>query len=680
VLNPFVFFLPELSYYPYARILSVYADCLQRQGFPVFFLTCKGGLDSCIYRIRLASEGKEPSDRNMAQYCASCRRHQKLLHQRYNFEYIYIEDILGHDGKQMAEDIVAQCADLKNCQFKGVNVGQQAQYDLILMYKDGELRLTPPKEHMLRRQLRANIKISMAASNLMAKYAVRGFACTQNYNAQAALRNACIPENVQVFQIEIPLFLGYGGDRNYITKDLLLHFRSVMLKHWEQVEGLPIPEEAVQDNFSDVYFRNYGSNAHLFSPNKGNDPGELLGTLGLDKNKKILVAYTSSTDEIAATQNMYASMGYSFPFQHLFATQEEWILRTAAYAEQKGYQLVVRMHPRMGQTASLARESPQLADFRKALADIPASCTVIWPEDSVSSYDLAELADVVLSSWSTMSQELSRIGIPCIAVSKTYAYSNTEFICCPDSVEEYLLQIDASVNGGYTFETFKKAIRFFNYTQSLMVYKIPHGVSHQFPPTIYHDRPTPRIPDAALSDLKQIFLGQSTPFDQNFAKLTQYQNTESSAAKEAGAIFEGIGHFLESTYAPRSAVGASHQIKQNLKRWLKKNLPKSLVSLIKNARSLKHAFLPGEFERDVHIPLWDARTLLVSTDEGKTESFQQATAQDSSLRILLVTGAQGTVYFMHGMALPRTSRLIVRLGLLLLENYPHKVVAPQDIC
>ena len=660
----FVFFLPEMSIFPYARMLSVYADALQRQKKEVIFLTCNGGLDSCWPRSWLVGAGKEDSPDAMARCCAECRRIKKLLGNRYGFTFTSVEELLTADDIESANASVSACKNLKKCQYAGVEIGSQAQYDLILLFKDGDLAVTPRVEDLLRRQLLVNIKIQMAVKRFAQKKHVNALIYTQNYNAQAALRNVSRKLNITAYQVDIPLFLGYGGDRNYISKNILRNEMEHWLQAWNYVSSIPISSNSVKDCFSDVYFRNFGANDHLFSLNKGKNPQEIIDGLSLAGDKKILVAYTSSADEIAASEKIFATLGYTFPFRHIFSSQVEWIKALAEYADRRGYQLVVRIHPRMG---AVGKESPQLVEFQQALVNLPECCRIIWPKDPISSYDLAELADVALTSWSTMSQELSRIGVPCMAATKTSAYPDAPFLRCPSTSEEYFRQLDAVLEGDYTFKYFVEAVRFSNFTLAMTPFIIKNGVSQQFPPSIFHDKPIPRIPDEQLSAVQSFFEGTTSPLELNIAQLQKNLDSDSALAEEKAAIFDGVAHFMESTFAPREASGA--QMVSCIKKRIKKNIPACLLNVIRKVKALKQRICPGDFARELHIPYWEKRDLYISTDTSVADALLAATSSDHSLRVLLVVDDSNVTYFSKGQALPRTSKLMARLGRLMLENY-----------
>ena len=96
-----------------------------------------------------------------------------------------------------------------------------------------------------------------------------------------------------------------------------------------------------------------------------------------------------------------------------FRDQIEWLTALVNYVEQGDeLALVVRIHPREGVNKRESVASQHLTRLREAFGGTYANCRFIWPADPVSSYDLGEAADVVLTSWSTIGLEMARLGAP----------------------------------------------------------------------------------------------------------------------------------------------------------------------------------------------------------------------------------------------------------------------------
>ena len=101
------------------------------------------------------------------------------------------------------------------------------------------------------------------------------------------------------------------------------------------------------------------------------------------------------------------------PPEQYYQTQLEWLaeLKDIA-AEHPDWVIVIRIHPREDSNAREKARSQHLESLEKLFSDYPENMRIVWPKDTISSYDLAEVADKILTSFSNISLECARVGIP----------------------------------------------------------------------------------------------------------------------------------------------------------------------------------------------------------------------------------------------------------------------------
>lgn len=668
-----VFFLPETGVYEYARMLATYADALQRNGIPVIFLACDGNIKGCVYEDAINS--KKIANQNVSERlpCAECYRKINIVKKRYGITIHYFSEFISDYEKKEIESIVPFSAEkLINFYYDDINIGNQCKYNFILTYKNDKMYFSESKTISLRNKIVTSIIIRKIIQKILNQVKPKTFVCSQNYYTQASLRNICLEKNIPLYDIETTLFMGYSGAMQYIHNDLAEISSWKHLMHWNSVKTLTVQPERVRDIFDDVYFRNFGKNGHLFSPNKGNT-ASIYEKLSLDKHKKILVAYPSSEDETPAAKLYYSSFsGKDLKIYEIFDSQIEWLQFLIEFTEEHNFQLVIRMHPRMGKVRSNFA-SPALLEYEKTFVQLPKNCCIVWPDEPLSSYDIAELADIVLTRGSSMGPELSKIGVPIVAATRTSQYTDSTFIRCPDSREEYVKAMLNTLEIPYSFQILRDAIRFAHFMLFMQTYTIQHGVSEAFPPRLEQDIPIPRASDTDALIMKDIIMGKITPFDINIKNLLHCQKNNDAEEKEKLAIFKGICHLFESTYTLSLTTqdGSRAPVSRMtfFKTQLKKTLPRWALTPLKWCWDIKQTYFPDTFVRKIVVPFHEKNVLKITANPSCYDVCIEKTAQDSTLRILYIADVETTIYFRHGVAISRTSRLFVRLAHLVLDNF-----------
>jgi hypothetical protein len=188
------------------------------------------------------------------------------------------------------------------------------------------------------------------------------------------------------------------------------------LNDWSRWRDLYLPPAVVRDLADDGLFRISGNSLMVYSPSRTGSTDGLFKRLKLSESRRLMVAFTSSLDEIAANAQYLDAFGAEpFPERQPFADQIEWLNALVERVEASDdLQLVIRVHPREGANRREQTVSDHLAQLRKRFDRTYRHVRLVWPGEDISSYDLMEIADIGLSAWSSTALEMARFGTPAI--------------------------------------------------------------------------------------------------------------------------------------------------------------------------------------------------------------------------------------------------------------------------
>lgn len=411
-----VFFAPEAGVVPHYITHCVVAKTLQDRGHRTLIVRCFDVYPRCVV---MDGEGL-PHDLSAEQHdavCATCQSYSNRMTSAYGLDVIDLRELVDDEVRQHVETLIADLPeDLSSFEIDGIRLGQISGAEAAVTFKTTDFTgATPEVRRLLVWYLKGALLSYFGMQRLIQTGKVERLVHFNEYAillaAALAARRGGIPTTF-MSQASIR-----GVDRRriiFIADPLAIISYRNRLKEWARWRDLNLPPAVVRDIADDCLFRISGNSVMVYSPIRTGSTDEVFSRLGLSESRKLLVAFTSSLDEVAANHQYLEAMNCEgFSERQPFGDQIEWLKALIRRVEDSDdLQLVVRVHPREGANRRDSVVSGHLAKLQAQFTRPFRHVRFVWPGDDVSSYDLMELADVGLSAWSSTALEMARFGVP----------------------------------------------------------------------------------------------------------------------------------------------------------------------------------------------------------------------------------------------------------------------------
>jgi hypothetical protein len=355
--------------------------------------------------------------------------------------------------------------------FDNIGFGKLAAMDLVLATKRCNLAEPSLEAEAAWRVFMKNCLFSFLLFNdVFRSIQVASVVVFNDYSMMLAARLAAERQGIPALTIEQAPHLNSDNRRVVVRRDIANRDYQAHLASWPTVRAVPLTPNQIDDVCDDIVGRLEATGSHTFSPPKTFAQMGLKERLGFPAHCKLIVAYTSSLDELLAQRMTTAGAGRA-PVQerHAFDSQVDWLLFLTNFCAQRAdLRLAIRVHPREGAGGPAAKagkvhrvESEHLQLLRKAFPQDPAHTRIFWPDDPMSSYDLAEMADVATVSFSTIGLELARLGVPVVAcVEGVGAYVADDFTPISHTPPDFEADLVHALETPISAETWRLAMRF----------------------------------------------------------------------------------------------------------------------------------------------------------------------------------------------------------------------------
>jgi hypothetical protein len=352
--------------------------------------------------------------------CVACAKTSLTMTSDYDLPTVELTEFL-HDGEiwQKVMTITKDLpTDLLSFEFENVQFGKICTAEVAITMKSLDITGSDPRiRGFLIQHIRTMLVSYFAMQQLMQSFNVARVIHFNEYSmllgAALAARRSGVPSTL------LSMASAMGVDRR---KFVLMHENSAIasyrkrLARWPEWRNLCLPASRVKEIAEDTLFRFSASSGFVYSPGRTGSLQKIYDQLDLARERRLLVAFTSSLDEVAANVQYLSALGLEpFSEEQPFLDQVEWLKVLTEHVEASpDLQLVVRVHPREGANALTKGSSDHMKILQDNFSGVYKHVRFIWPSDKISSYDLMEMAEVGLSAWSSTSLELARMGVPSV--------------------------------------------------------------------------------------------------------------------------------------------------------------------------------------------------------------------------------------------------------------------------
>jgi hypothetical protein len=404
--------------------------------------------------------------------------------------------------------------------------------DLVLATKVSDFAgLTAEMRDVWLKYLSGSLLSYLLTQELIAKYPILGIVHHEDYGILMGARVAGARHGIPSTHVG---FSGQmGGDRRLVA---LMHNpgsgddQQAMVK-WPEWRDLSLAPERVRDPMDDLLGRFGSISSRVYSPKKSLEAKELFSELGIPAGKKLLAAFTSSLDERLAVDSVVDAMDLrAVRVTQPWPNQIEWLKALIEYVGRSAdYHLVVRIHPREGANKRESTISQHLGQLKQTFGKPFPNVTFVWPGMEVSSYDLAEMADLVLTAWTTLGLEVGRAGVPVLA--STWALAprpNDDFHVWAPTPAGYFAKLEEMSSQPPRLESVLHSFRW-HYIQ-YFGYMVDFG--DIVPARDFHGLPKFFMP-AAADDVVAVIVNRENILDKNRSRLASSMRPGSLAAERA---------------------------------------------------------------------------------------------------------------------------------------------------
>lgn len=437
---------------------ALVAEALQDAGHEILYVGCGGVFNSNCVCMTASRVGPDSSAEARSAICNGCAKNKRLIASRFGFDGYDLSEVLGEEQHAQAEELLGRLTpdNFLDLRIAGVEVGRAALSTYLLTYKRSRLQFTDAEWAIFRIELGNTIRSALACQIVLDREKPdRVIVYSSGYSVNLVWCQLAEARNIAFY------YMNAGGNLSDRLQKLVIarghSLQRKLLDYWPIFKDVPCSESVaayITDHFVELL---RGRHVFVYSAPKGREPVDLRVRFGVSQAQRVLLATMSSYDELFAAQ---ATKLFPDDFPLIFPRQSDWLRHLVNFLRaRRDLFLIIRVHPREFPNKRDQVKSDHAREIEAALSDLPDNVKVNWPSDEISLYDLADITDVCLNSWSTVGKELGMLGIPVVIYSSDLVFYPAALNYLGRDIEDYFRQIDKALADGWSVERIRAFFR-----------------------------------------------------------------------------------------------------------------------------------------------------------------------------------------------------------------------------
>jgi len=391
------------------HIESMLSLAMQKRGFQTHVLLCDEVLPGCL-------QSNIDWDRNEKRFaksgppkihCISCFKPAAKMYDSIDCQVHRIGELVTLEQRKSVYELVLKLRreDIKEYIFDEIPVGEHAYAGTLRFYAKAELN-DPYSEQILRRYLEASIISTIAIKKLCNKI---------SFYRSVLHHGIYVPQGVfaeSLIKLKIPIVTWHVAYRKetFMFSHQGTYHRTLMTEPVNSWENTPWSDKRNNETLEYLNSRWFGSKDWIhFHRNTVFDKDILYNNLGIIKNKPYVLLLT----------NVMWDAQLHYP-NNAFSGMLEWIKYSINwFINHPELQLVIRVHP-AEVTGTLPSRQLVVEEIKKEFGVLPKNIIVIGPENTISTYVLAEECNAAIIYGTKTGVELAAKGIPVIVAGEAW--------------------------------------------------------------------------------------------------------------------------------------------------------------------------------------------------------------------------------------------------------------------